>query len=114
MLRLYVDSQANKTSAEKTTTEISIKSDYPKEIQSDQSNQMENQIYDLQRQLNTLRQTQQELQGLQRNYAATQINYQALQKNEEFASISKGASRNNRKPLTQAKFSSTYQLLWQL
>ena len=32
MLRLYINSQANKTSAEKTTTEISIKTDYPKEI----------------------------------------------------------------------------------
>ena len=32
MLRLYIDSQANKTSAAKNPTEISIKSDNPKEI----------------------------------------------------------------------------------
>ena len=54
---------------------------------------MDDQINDLQRQLNTLRQTQQEKQ--QRNYAATQVNNQAPPKNGERTSISKGASTNN-------------------
>ena len=67
-----------------------------------------------QRQLNTLRQTQQEQQGLQRNYAATQVNYQPPPKTGSAPPSRRGKAETTGKPSTQVKFSSTYQPLWQL
>ena len=120
MLRLYVESRATKTSAVGLTTEILIKSDYQNEIhesiyrdQNDQPNQMDDQIIDLQRQLNTLRQTQQEKHGQQRNYAATQ-SIKPRQKTANAPRSRRGQAQTIRTPSIQAKFSITYQPLWQL
>ena len=73
---------------------------------------MENQINALQRQLNTMPQTQQEQQGLQRNYAATLIKLR--QQTGSAPPFRKGQAETTGKPSTRAKFSSTYQPLWQL
>ena len=67
----------------------------------------------MQRQLNTMRQTQQEQQGLRRNYAATQVNYQAPPKTGSAPPSRRGQAETTGKPSTRAKFSNTYQPLWQ-
>ena len=72
---------------------------------------MADQINDLQRQLNTLRRTQQEKHGQQRNYATTKVNYQALPKKRR---TRRGKAQTIRTPSIKAKFSITYQPLWQL